>query len=158
MQNHFWFVSNIEHVIFEINEKYSQNNYDNPNYYASFVIFQTYKNIIKKNVHSLGWLLWLCFHPKLSFSKSIWLSGPFDLIIKEVILIHLVKNFHGSSPTWMALFKLKFYLNLSQDGQANQIGYLSEPWFFIVSPNCILLELLPSFEALEDFTINEDGA
>jgi hypothetical protein len=72
------------------------------------------------------------------------------------MLIHLVKNFHGSSPTSMALFKLKFYLN--QDGQANQIGYLSEPWFLIVSPNCILLELLPSFEALEDFTINEDGA
>jgi len=27
--------------------------YDNPNYYASLVIFQTFKNAILKNVHSL---------------------------------------------------------------------------------------------------------
>jgi hypothetical protein len=27
------------------------------------VIFQTYKNVVKKSVHSLGWLLWLCFCP-----------------------------------------------------------------------------------------------
>jgi hypothetical protein len=44
MQKHFWFVSNFEHVKFEINGKYSKKNYDNPNYYASIVIFQTYKN------------------------------------------------------------------------------------------------------------------
>jgi hypothetical protein len=58
-----WFLSNFEHVNFEINGKYSKKNYDNPNYYASLVIFQTYKNIILKNVHSLGWLLWLWFYP-----------------------------------------------------------------------------------------------
>jgi hypothetical protein len=46
MQNHFWYVSNFEHVIFEINEKYSKKYYDNPNYYPSLLIFQTYKNII----------------------------------------------------------------------------------------------------------------
>jgi hypothetical protein len=26
------------------------------------VIFQTYKNTILRSVHSLGWLLWLCFY------------------------------------------------------------------------------------------------
>ncbi len=58
------FVSNFEYVNFEINNKYSKKNYDNPNYYASLVIFQTYKNAVLRNVHSLGWLLWLCFYPK----------------------------------------------------------------------------------------------
>jgi hypothetical protein len=62
MQKYFWFVSNFEHVKFEINGKYSQKNYDNPNYHVSCVIFQTYKNAILMNVHSLGWLLWLCFY------------------------------------------------------------------------------------------------
>jgi hypothetical protein len=57
MQKHFLFVSSFEHVNFAINEKYSIKHYDNPNYYASLVIFQTYKNAILKNVHSLGWLL-----------------------------------------------------------------------------------------------------
>jgi hypothetical protein len=32
-------------------------NYDNPNYYASRVIFQTYKNVVLRRVHSLGWFL-----------------------------------------------------------------------------------------------------
>jgi hypothetical protein len=70
MQKHFLFVSSFEHVNFAINEKYSKNNYDNPNYYASLVIFQTYKNIVLRNVHSLEWLLWLCFYPPFPF-KSI---------------------------------------------------------------------------------------
>jgi hypothetical protein len=46
MQKHFLFVSSFEHVNFTINEKYSQKLYDNPNYYASLVIFQTYKNVV----------------------------------------------------------------------------------------------------------------
>jgi hypothetical protein len=50
----FIFVSNFEHVNFAINGKYSQKNHDNPNYYVSFVIFQTYKNAILNSVHSLG--------------------------------------------------------------------------------------------------------
>jgi hypothetical protein len=29
-------------------------NYDNSNYYASLMIFQTYKNAVLKNVHTLG--------------------------------------------------------------------------------------------------------
>jgi hypothetical protein len=39
-------VSRFEHVNFVNNGKYSKKHYDNSNYYASFVIFQTYKNII----------------------------------------------------------------------------------------------------------------
>jgi hypothetical protein len=41
MKNHFLFVSSFEHVNFEIDEKYSKNIYDNLNYYASLVTFQT---------------------------------------------------------------------------------------------------------------------
>jgi hypothetical protein len=37
-----------KHVNFAINEKYSKKHYDNPNYYASFMIFQKYKNVIYK--------------------------------------------------------------------------------------------------------------
>jgi hypothetical protein len=54
MQKHFKFVSNFEHINFAINGKYSKRNYDNPNYYVSLVIFQTYKNVNLRNVHSLG--------------------------------------------------------------------------------------------------------
>jgi hypothetical protein len=50
-------VSSFEHVNFAINGKYSKKFNDNPNYYASLVIFQTYKNAILRNVHSLGWIL-----------------------------------------------------------------------------------------------------
>jgi hypothetical protein len=39
-------VSSFEHVNFVINEKYSKKFYDNPNYYASLEIFQTYKNAV----------------------------------------------------------------------------------------------------------------
>jgi len=63
MKKHFWFVSSFELVDFAINGKYSKNIYGNSNYYASLVIFQTYKNVVLKNVHSLGWFLWLCFYP-----------------------------------------------------------------------------------------------
>jgi hypothetical protein len=50
-------VENFEHVNFEINGKYSKKNYDNPNYYASFMIFQRYKNAILRVFHSFGWFL-----------------------------------------------------------------------------------------------------
>jgi hypothetical protein len=66
MQKYFWFVSSFEHVNFAINEKYSKNIYDNPNYYASLVIFQTYKNLVLRSVQSLGWLLRLWFYPILN--------------------------------------------------------------------------------------------
>jgi hypothetical protein len=47
-------MSNFEHVNFVINGKYFPKNYDNPNYCASLVIFQTYKNVVLKSVHSFG--------------------------------------------------------------------------------------------------------
>jgi hypothetical protein len=50
-------VLSLKHVNFAINGKYSKKLYDHPKYYASIVIFQTYKNAVLKNVHSLGWLL-----------------------------------------------------------------------------------------------------
>jgi hypothetical protein len=34
---YLFFISSFEHANFVINGKYSQNNYDNPNYYASLV-------------------------------------------------------------------------------------------------------------------------
>jgi hypothetical protein len=39
-------VSNFEHVNFAINGEYSKKLFDNLNYYASLVIFQTYKNAV----------------------------------------------------------------------------------------------------------------
>jgi hypothetical protein len=50
-------VSKIENITFLINGKNSKKNNDNSNYYASFMIFQKYKNAILRNVHSLGGLL-----------------------------------------------------------------------------------------------------
>jgi len=46
-------VSSFEHVNFAINGKYSKKKYYNLNYYASFVIFQTYKTTVLRSVHSL---------------------------------------------------------------------------------------------------------
>jgi len=46
------FMSSFEHVNFAINGKYFKKHYDNLNYYASFVIFQIYTNVVLKNVHS----------------------------------------------------------------------------------------------------------
>jgi hypothetical protein len=39
-------VSRFTHVNFVNNGKYSKKHYDDLNYYASFVIFQTYKNVV----------------------------------------------------------------------------------------------------------------
>jgi hypothetical protein len=39
-------VSSFEHVNFATDGTYSKKHYDNPKYYVSFVIFQTYKNAI----------------------------------------------------------------------------------------------------------------
>jgi hypothetical protein len=46
MPKYFSFVSSFEHVNFAINGKYSKKLYDNPNYYASLVVLQTYKNVV----------------------------------------------------------------------------------------------------------------
>jgi hypothetical protein len=50
-------ISSFDHVNFEIIRKYFKNIYDNPSYYAFFVIFHTYKNEVLKRIHSLGWIL-----------------------------------------------------------------------------------------------------
>jgi hypothetical protein len=71
MQKYFWFVWNFEHVNFVTNGKYSKQNYDHPNYYASLVIFQTYKNVAFRSVHSLGWLLLLCFYPIIIYKYEM---------------------------------------------------------------------------------------
>ncbi len=52
---------------------------ENPNYYALFVIFQTYKNVVLKSVHLLGWLLWLCFY-------------PITMLFMNVYIVHDVSN------------------------------------------------------------------
>ncbi len=57
MQKHFFFVSSFKHVNLATNGKYSNFFYDNSKYYASLMIFQTYKNVVLRSVHSLGWLL-----------------------------------------------------------------------------------------------------
>jgi hypothetical protein len=57
MQKYSLFVSCFEHVNFTIDKKYSKKHYDNPNYCASLMIFQTYKIVDLKSVHSLGWIL-----------------------------------------------------------------------------------------------------
>jgi hypothetical protein len=46
-----------EHVNFAINGKCSKKNNDNSNYYVSLMIFQTYKYVVLRSVHSLEWLL-----------------------------------------------------------------------------------------------------
>jgi hypothetical protein len=47
------------------NERYFKKTYANSNYYASVVIFQTYKIVVLRNVHSLlQGLFLLCFCPK----------------------------------------------------------------------------------------------
>ncbi len=88
MQKHFWFLSSFEHVNFAINGKYSKSFYDNPNYYASLVIFQTYKNVVLKSVHSLGWLLWLWFY--LIFNIKACQSIPMLHISKQPFSIPLI--------------------------------------------------------------------
>jgi len=44
--------------------------YDNPKYYVSFMIFQTYKNIVLRNVHSLGWFFLLCFYLNVDIKQG----------------------------------------------------------------------------------------
>jgi hypothetical protein len=70
MQKKNWFVSSFEHVNNAINGKYSKKNSNNLNYYVSFVIFQTYTNIVLKSVHSLGWFLWLQFYLTMVSSEK----------------------------------------------------------------------------------------
>jgi hypothetical protein len=96
-----FYVSNFEHVNFAISGKYSQKIYNNPNYHASPMIFQTYKHIILKKVHSLGWLLWLCFYPWILLInqhplENIWYAEKdchFTFCKKLIHITKFEKNF-----------------------------------------------------------------
>jgi hypothetical protein len=87
--NKIWFVSSFEDVNFTINGKYSKKIYDNLNYYASLVIFQTYQNAIVRSVQSLGWLLWWCFYPKMKLN-IVWLI---KLAITTLMWLLLYENY-----------------------------------------------------------------
>jgi len=68
--------------------------YDNPNRYVSLVIFQTYKKLVLKSVHSLGWFLWLCFYPRIlvrltSYARPI---GPTFILIHLASFVDLVNH------------------------------------------------------------------
>jgi hypothetical protein len=112
MQKTFWFVSRFEHANFIIYEKYSTNNYDNANYYASLVIFRTYKNVVSKNVHSLGWLFWPCFYPIALICLKPWFltltpNNHVPIIIHmhmmQIIISHCIKNYNRANVTTLAL-------------------------------------------------------
>ncbi len=100
MQKHYLYASSFERINFAINEKYSQKIYENSSYYASLVIFQTYKRVILKSVHSLGWLLWLHFYP-LGFAKYER--------VKTLFIFHAPNNFYHDHflLTWNILQKNK---------------------------------------------------
>ncbi len=89
LQKHFWFVSNFGHVNFVIDEKYSKKHYDNPNYYVSLVIFQTCKNVVLRSVHSLGWLLWMCFSPRKCFVFKRRKKECVDLMSSRSMVINM---------------------------------------------------------------------
>ncbi len=55
--------------------------YDNQNYYALLVIFQTYTNVVLRNVHSLGWLLWLCFYLTKKFVALVKGLSQLEVIV-----------------------------------------------------------------------------
>jgi hypothetical protein len=76
------------------------------------VIFQTYKNVVLKSVHSLGWLLWLCFYPTINCAinarrgvllgfyifktKRLWddyINGNVKESLNDFFLIQRVINF-----------------------------------------------------------------
>jgi hypothetical protein len=57
MQKHFLFVSSFKHVSFIVNETYSKKILQSKPLCFLYMIFETYKNVVLNNVHSLGWLL-----------------------------------------------------------------------------------------------------
>ncbi len=96
MQKHFSFVSNFEHIKFSINGKYSNFFYDNPNYYVSFVIFQTYKNEIFFKCPVIWVALWPCFFPHACQQKVPW-SKYLQPYFR--VAIHQLKHFSIFSYT-----------------------------------------------------------
>jgi hypothetical protein len=118
MQIFFWFVSSFEHVKFAINEKYFPKNFDNPNYYASLVLFQTYKNV--KNVRSFEWFLWLYFSPLVTFIvmfepntitnkfNQCWtLKNTHMQMSKTIEKWFITWSFHNNICSWHVTFGMK---------------------------------------------------
>jgi len=93
MQKHFWFISSFEHVSFIVNETYSKKKWQSKSLCFLYVIFQTYKNVVLSNVHSLGWLLWLWFYPicvngkKISTYSHCWFS-QWGCYLVSLLAIH----------------------------------------------------------------------
>jgi hypothetical protein len=61
----FRFAWNFIHLTYESNGTYCKKYISNPNYYVPMVIGQSCKNVILRNVHPLGWLLWMWFYPRI---------------------------------------------------------------------------------------------
>jgi hypothetical protein len=126
-------VSNLEYLNFVINGKYSKKNYNNPKYYASFIIFQTSKNVILKNVHSLGCFLWLYFY--LIFNQitrlrkgllSYFKSNGMTIFKKHVNANHelIAKKLRKK---WITTWKVQWKNNNNKKGM-QQVG-ISSPIF-----------------------------
>jgi hypothetical protein len=77
-------------------KNYSKNFYDNLIYYVSLNIFQTYKNIVLNNVHSLGWLLWLCFYPIVVLYYHQWILRIHDLKTYQPPNSHIANDFNSN--------------------------------------------------------------
>jgi hypothetical protein len=90
----FLFVLSFECVNFVVNEKYSKRNYDNLNYYASLMIFQTYKNVVLRSAHSFGWLLWIWFYFFVKvgevFSYTYISKNVFKCVLKHIKFFNIM--------------------------------------------------------------------
>jgi hypothetical protein len=90
---------------------------DNTNYYASLVIFQTYKNVVLRNVHSHGWFHWLYLYPNVL--KNPYKYGCTKLFHNNEELLNMVQ-FH----LWK-FKKLEVRVLGKSDHAINIIGRLS---------------------------------
>jgi hypothetical protein len=76
-------VSNFEQVNFTINEKYFEKSLRQCKLlcFTCDLFNCSYKNIVLRNVHSLGWILWLCFYLCLCWLHMHLSHEQFDLNI-----------------------------------------------------------------------------
>jgi hypothetical protein len=143
MQKKIWFVSNFQHINFAINGKYSQKNYNTLNYYVSLVIFQTYKNAILRNVHSLGWLLWLYFHLNIKYKIFLTLMLTMSPIYFLVCFNILTDVLNPHAPTsWCPLLSKKNHVQPKTLGVS--IIHFLNPYYCMLS-FCHFLLAFPFF-------------
>ncbi len=94
---HFWNINNLHHILsietLQIMETIFKKIWFNPNYCASFVIFQRYRIIVSSRVHPLKWLLRLW-----KFLKSLFDCNDEGWnIVKDAIAmkaIYLITSLH----------------------------------------------------------------